>query len=78
MAKKSKKKKKSKKSSAKKEKYAKFKKEKPSVLDISMPDLDPEQQKQKQEDEGKIGSFLRFNKNAPPKEVNPRRAKSKR
>jgi len=29
---------------------------------FATPDLSPEQQKQKQEDEGKIGSFMRYNK----------------
>jgi hypothetical protein len=59
------KKKETKKLSAKKEKYAKFRKEKPSTLNFSAPELTPEQQKQKQIDEGKINSFLRYNKNPP-------------
>ena len=54
---------KKKKVSAKKEKYAKFHKEKPGTLDISMPDLNPDQMKQKREDETKIDRFLRFNRN---------------
>ena len=71
-------KKKVKKVSAKKEKYAKFRKEKPAILDITMPELTPEQQKQKQEDESNIDRYLRFNKNSPPKEINQRKEKSKR
>lgn len=70
--------KKEKKVNAKKEKYAKFKKDKPSTLDISTPELPPELQKQKQEDEKKIDKFLRFNKNPPTKEVVTRKIKSKR
>ena len=58
-------KKKAKKISAKKEKYAKFRKEKPGTMDLTMPDLSPEQSKQKQEDEMSINKFLRFNKNKP-------------
>ncbi|MFH1408808.1 MAG: hypothetical protein ABIH34_02785 [Nanoarchaeota archaeon] len=76
MGKKSKKKdKKQKKVSAKKEKYAKFRKEKPTVIDLTPPDLTPEQQKQRQADEASIGKFLRFNRNAPRPEI---RDKNKR
>lgn len=64
MSKKSKKNK-VKKVSAKKEKYAKFRKDKPSTLNITAPDLTPEQQKQKQIDEGRINSYLRYSKNRP-------------
>lgn len=67
-----------KKVSVKKERYSKFHKEKPGTLDISMPDLSEEQTKQRKEDEVRIDKFLRFNKNAPAKEVVERRAKSKR
>lgn len=67
-----------KKVSVKKERYAKFRKEKPGALNISMPDLTEEQQKQKREDELKMDRFLRFNKNPYPKEIVERRAKSKR
>ena len=49
----------------KKEKYAKFRKEKPASMDVRMPELTEDQQKQKQEDEKKINMFLRFNR--PPK-----------
>ncbi|RJQ15694.1 hypothetical protein C4573_06080 [Candidatus Woesearchaeota archaeon] len=75
MAKKDKEKKKV---SAKKEKYLKFHKEKSATIDVRMPELTPEQQKQKQEDEMRINKFLRFSKNAPTKEVSERRMKSKR
>jgi hypothetical protein len=64
MSKKSKKKE-TKKLSAKKEKYAKFRKDKPSTLSLTTPELTPEQQKQKQIDEAKINSFLRYSKNPP-------------
>jgi hypothetical protein len=58
-------KKKVKKISAKKEKYAKFRKEKPGTMDLTMPDLSTEEAKQKQDDEMSINKFLRFNKNKP-------------
>ncbi len=64
MSKKSKKKE-PKKISAKKEKYAKFRKDKPSTLNFNSINFTPEQQKQKQKDEEKINSFLRYNKNKP-------------
>ena len=69
---------KKKKVSAKKEKYAKFRKEKPAAPDVSMPDLTPEEQKQKQRDETKIDRYLRFSRNPPTKEIVKRRMKSKR
>jgi len=71
------KKKKAKKISAKKERYAKFRKEKNATIDITMPELSPEQNKQKQEDEMKIGRFLRFNKNPPQKELKEKLLKRK-
>lgn len=69
---------KKKKVSAKKEKYAKFRRDKPSTLDITMPDLTDEQKRQRQIDEQKISRYLRFNRNPRSKEINPRREKSKR
>ncbi|MBW3015685.1 hypothetical protein KY330_04650 [Candidatus Woesearchaeota archaeon] len=72
------KKKKEKKVSAKKLKYAKFKKEKPGTLDIKMPDLDPEQMKQKREDEVKIEKFLKFRPRHAPRVILKRKLKSKR
>ena len=53
---------KKKKVNPKKERYAKFRKDKPATTTFTTPDLTPEQLKQRQEDDGKIGSFLRFNK----------------
>lgn len=75
---KKKKDKKNKKVSAKKEKYAKFRREKSDKLDITMPELSEDEMKQKRNDETKIDRYLRFSKNSPPREINPRRAKSKR
>lgn len=69
---------KKKKVNPKKERYAKFRKDKPSTMNFSTPDLTPEQQKQKQTDERQIDSFLKFNRNPPTKEVSERRMKSKR
>lgn len=70
--------KKQKKVSAKKLKYEKFHKEKPSVLDISMPDLSQEEQTHKQVDEGAINMFLRNRVRVPEKHISERKAKSKR
>ena len=67
---------KKKKVNPKKERYAKFKKDKPAIMVFTTPDLTLEQQKQRQEDDGKIGSFLRYNKSRRiPKGIG---AKSKR
>ncbi len=76
MSKKSKKK--EKKVSAKAMRYAKFQKDKPAVVDITMPDLTTEQNKQKQEDQERIDRFLRYNRNPPTKELSERRMRSKR
>jgi len=70
------KKKKVKKISAKKEKYAKFRKEKPGAMDLTMPDLSAEAAKQKQEDEKKINLFLRFSKNPPTKDLKDKRKRN--
>ena len=70
------KKKKEKKKNAKKEKYAKFKRDKPSAINVSSPDLTPEQQKQKLEDEGRINSYLRYAKNKPTLSLREKKAKS--
>ena len=53
---------KKKKVNPKKERYAKFRKDKPAIMVFTTPDLTPEQLKQRQEDDGKIGSFLRYSK----------------
>ncbi|MFH2028826.1 MAG: hypothetical protein ABIJ08_06820 [Nanoarchaeota archaeon] len=74
----SKKSKKVKKVSAKKERYAKFRKDKPTTTIFTSPDLTPEQQKQRQEDERTIDMFLRYNRNRPTKEIVERKMKSKR
>lgn len=50
---------------AKKERYAKFRKERPSTMTFITPDITPEQQKQRQEDENNIGLFWRYNKRRP-------------
>jgi hypothetical protein len=67
-----------KKVSAKKERYTKFHSDKPGTLNIAMPDLPDEQMKAVRADDEKIGKFLRFNKNAPVKEIVERKEKSKR
>lgn len=72
------KRKKEKKISAKALRYAKFQKDKPAVVDITMPELTAEQNKQKQEDQDRIDRFLRYNKNPPTKELSERRMRSKR
>lgn len=72
------KRKKEKKISAKAAKYAKFQKDKPAAIDFTMPDLNEEQNKQKQLDQDRIDRFLRYNRNPPTKEVSERRMKSKR
>ena len=53
---------KKKKVNPKKERYAKFRKDKSAIMTFTTPDLTPEQQKQKQEDERIIGTFLRYNR----------------
>ena len=70
--------KKEKKINAKALRYAKFQKDKPAVVDITMPELTAEQNKQKQEDQERIDKFLRYNKNPPTKEISERRMRSKR
>lgn len=71
-------KKKTKKVSAKKEKYAKFRKEKPSAMDLTMPDLSQEESNQKQKDEDKINRFLRYNKNKPTLNVKQKKQEEKK
>ena len=56
---------KKKKVNAKKERYTKFRKDKPSTMNFTTPDLTPEQQKQKQIDELNIDRFWRYNKRRP-------------
>lgn len=76
MSKKSKNKKK--KVSAKSILYEKFHKEKPAATNLTMPDLDEEQNKLRMADQDRIDMFLRANRNRPTKEVSERRMKSKR
>jgi|GEM_PF-1274927 len=72
------KKKKQKKSNPKRERYLKFHKEKSAVMDVSMPELNDDQMRQKREDESKIERYLKFSRNPPSKEIVERRMKSKR
>jgi len=53
---------KKKKTNPKRALYAKFRKDKPAIMTFTTPDLTPEQQKQRLEDDGKIGLFLRYNR----------------
>ena len=53
---------KKKKVNAKKERYEKFRKEQPSTTAFTTPDITPEQEKQRQEDERNIDLFWRYNK----------------
>jgi len=55
-------KKKTKKANPKKEKYAKFREDKPATNTFDPPDITPEQQQQRKQDEVAIGTFLRFNR----------------
>jgi uncharacterized protein with WD repeat len=71
------KKEKQKKVNPKKERYAKFHKDKAASMDVTMPDLSPEQQKYKQEAEMVIGRFLRFNRNRPTPEIRDKKEKRK-
>ena len=56
---------KKKKVNPKRERYAKFKKETSGTMSFTTPDMTPEQQKQRQEDERNIGLFWRYNKRRP-------------
>jgi hypothetical protein len=67
-----------KKISPKKERYSKFHKEKSGSMDVSMPDLSEDQMARKREDEMRMMRFLRSNPKPPIREVNARKAKSKR
>jgi len=51
-----------KKANLKKEKYAKFRKDKPTDNTFHAPDLTSEEQKQRNQDEIAIGTFLKFNR----------------
>ncbi|MBU0616020.1 MAG: hypothetical protein KJ601_08080 [Nanoarchaeota archaeon] len=68
---------KKKKVNAKRERYAKFRKDKPTSVTFEPPELTPEQQKQRQEDEKNIDMFLRYNKNRPTPEIKDKKLKRK-
>ena len=67
-----------KKISTKKERYMKFRKEKPTMLTMSPPDLTEEQIRERRQDEQKIGEFWRNYRRPPQRFVSERKAKSKR
>ena len=67
-----------KKVSAKKERYLKFRKEKPAVLTINIPDLTDEQIQERKLDEQKMGEFWRHYRRPPQRFVSERKARSKR
>ena len=67
-----------KKISAKKERYMKFRKEKPSMLTITAPDLTEYQIKERRLDEQRIGEFWRNYRRPPQRFVSERKARSKR
>ncbi|MBI3035852.1 hypothetical protein HYY71_06035 [Candidatus Woesearchaeota archaeon] len=67
-----------KKISAKKERYAKFRKEKPTMLTMASPELTEEQMKEKRQDEQRIGEFWRNYRRPPQRFVSERKARSKR
>ncbi len=67
-----------KKISAKKERYLKFRKEKPTMLTMSPPELTEEQVKERRLDEQRIGEFWRSYRRPPQRFVSERKARSKR
>jgi hypothetical protein len=71
-------KKKTKKVNVKRERYAKFRKEKPSAMSFTTPDISIEQRKYAQDDDKKISIFLKTHRNKPAKEIVERKMKSKR
>lgn len=71
-------KKKTKKTNVKKERYSKFRKEKPSVMAFTTPELPEEIVQQRRQDEQSIDSFWRHYRRPPERFVNERKAKSKR
>jgi len=76
MSKKSKRK--AKKINPKKERYLKFRKEKPSAIVMSTPDLPEEAQKERRVDEQHINDFWRHYRRPTERYVRDRDAKSKR
>lgn len=69
---------KKKKVSAKKERYAKFRKEKSSVMTMSLPDLTEEQMKERKLNDQRISEFWRNYRRPPERFVSERKARSKR
>lgn len=67
-----------KKISAKKERYLKFRKEKPTMLTMSPPELTEQQMKERRLDEQRIGEFWRSYRRPPQRFVSERKARSKR
>lgn len=67
-----------KKVSVKKERYAKFRKEKPTMLTMAPPELTEEQIKERRQDEQRIGEFWRNYRRPPQRFVSERKARSKR
>lgn len=67
-----------KKISAKKERYMKFRKEKPTMLTMSPPELTEDQIKERRADEQRIGEFWRNYRRPPQRFVSERKARSKR
>jgi hypothetical protein len=67
-----------KKISAKKERYLKFRKEKPTMLTMSPPEITEEQMKERRLDEQRIGEFWRSYRRPPQRFVSERKARSKR
>ena len=69
---------KKKKANPKKEKYLKFRKEKPSNMTFTAPQLTEDQVQQVKLNEERIGYYMRTRVFFPEKFVNERKAKSKR
>jgi len=67
-----------KKVSVKRERYAKFRKEKPTMLTIAPPDLTEEQVKDRRADEQRINDFWHHYRRPPQRFVSERKARSKR
>lgn len=62
----------------KKVKYAKFRKDKPAQMDLTMPELAEDFVKDRRIDETRIEKHFKFNRNPEAKSVNPRKDLSKR
>lgn len=62
----------------KKVKYAKFRKDKPAQMDLSMPELAEDFVKERRVDETRIEKHFKFSRNPNTRSVNPRKDESKR